>query len=140
MKLFFSILVLLMTSCSNQNNGDIDLKSNRQSWKLVKMTGSFQNSETTGSDMAWQETIHLINGIFEKIRVENGRSSTISGTYEFSQESDGQYLILIYKSSSALIGNCTGDLKEYYRVATETTLQGSWLACDGPGLEYQLLN
>ena len=140
MKVIFSILLVIMASCSNQNDGDIDLKNNRQTWKLVKMTSSWQNSETTGADMPWQETIQLINGIFEKVRVENGKTSKISGRYEFSEESDGRYLILIFNEPNPIIGNCTGDLNEYYRIQSDKVLQGSWMACDGPGLEYQLIN
>ena len=96
MKTLTTFLVLMMVSCSNQNNEAIDLKNDRQTWKLVKMTGSLQNSETTGTNMAWQEQIQLIDGRFEKERMENGRSTKISGSYEFSDEVDGRYLILKY--------------------------------------------
>jgi len=140
MKVLFGIVILVMASCSGQNNSDIDLKNNPQTWKLVKMTGSLQHSETTGNEMAWQEQILLSNGSFEKIRIENGQSTKVTGSYEFSEESDGPYLILKYTSSSELIGNCTGNLMEYYRVLPNDKLQGTWLACDGPGLEYDLIN
>lgn len=140
MKVLVGLLILITLSCSNQHTGTTDFKNNFQTWKLVKMTGSLQNSEATGNEMAWQETIQLANGSFEKIRIENGSSAKISGRYEFSEEADGRYLILTYSSSSELIGNCTGDLKEYYRLLSEEKLQGTWLACDGPGLEYQLIN
>ncbi len=140
MKVLLGILILVMASCSSQNNSDIELKNNRQTWKLVRMTGSIQNSETTGNSMAWQEQIKLSDGSFEKIRIENGQSTKVSGSYEFTEEADGPYLILKYTASSVLIGNCTGDLIEYYRLLPNDKLQGTWLACDGPGLEYDLIN
>ena len=140
MKALFGILVLVMASCSSQNTGDIDLKNIQQTWRLVKMTGSLQSSETTGSDMAWQETILLSNGLFEKTRIINGSSTKVSGSYAFSEESDGTYLVLKYRSANSLIGNCTGDLTEYYFMTSDESFHGTWLACDGPGLEYQLVN
>ena len=134
------ILIIFMASCSNGSNEN-NLKNGNQSWKLVKMTGSFMNSETTGSDMPWQETISLKgNNLFEKTRVRNSETITVNGSYSYSELEDGTYLILDYGKENELIGNCTSDFKETYWIISENKLQGTWLACDGPGLEYQLAN
>ena len=52
------VCIVLLLSCSSDD--DYGLESTQfvyaeQQWTLVKMTGSFQNSETTGSEMEWQE-------------------------------------------------------------------------------------
>ena len=136
MKNIFAILIIFMVSCSATDN---NLKNSELSWKLVKMTGSLINSETTGEAMEWQETINLKeNGTFEKIRIRDGKTITVNGSYSYAELDDGTYLILDHGTKNELIGNCTGNLKETYWVISQTKLQGTWLACDGPGLEYEL--
>lgn len=140
MKYIIATLIVFMASCSTNTNEN-NLKKGEQSWKLVRMTGSFINSESTGSDMAWQETIKLKeNGSFEKTRQRDGQTITVNGNYNYSEFEDGTYLILDYGKENELIGNCTGNLKETYWVISDSKLQGTWLACDGPGLEYELTN
>lgn len=108
-----------------------------QQWKLVRMSGSFVNSETTGTEMEWQESYVLQeNGDFTKTREVDGTTLQAVGTYQIVELSDGPYFEFTYRESSVLIGNCTGDLKELLSFR-ENTLYGTWQACDGPGLEYE---
>ncbi|MDW3192366.1 MAG: hypothetical protein R8G66_08375 [Cytophagales bacterium] len=113
------------------------IRIENQQWRLVRMTGSFINSETTGADMAWQEVYTLTeSGDFTKERQEDGATITAIGSYQIVDLSDGPYFEFTYSESSEIIGNCTGDLKELLSFRNNA-LFGTWLACDGPGLEYQ---
>lgn len=113
-----------------------------QAWKLVKMSGSMVNSETTGFNMAWQEYI-LLNedGTFRKTRTEDNKTKDALGSYTFEQSLGGDPatigLILSYNSDSDLIGSCQSNLlQETYILKSKCKLVGTWSACDGPGLEY----
>jgi len=137
---YFILSTILLTTCTSNSN-DLDVKQKDQNWKLVKMTGSVVGSETTGSSMDFQEEIILkSNGEFSKVRTKNNKTQTVSGTYSFLELDDGTYLELSYPTRHELIGNCTGNLIETYWMKTSTRLQGTWLACDGPGLEYEISN
>lgn len=137
--MFLSILVLFF-ACN-----DVQLKSGEQEpitvddqrWQLVRMSGSFANSATTGADMDWQESYALTaEGTFTKTRQEEGVEIQAVGTYQVVELSDGPYFEFTYNERSTLIGNCTGDLTELLAFR-ENTLYGTWQACDGPGLEYK---
>ncbi len=143
-KLLFAVVIagnLFACSLNNEiDSAQLNRETNAypQKWELVKMTGSFTNSETTGTDMAWQEFYLLEpNHTFTKSRESNGDTKEAKGTYAFVDLSDGKYLELTYESDNELIGNCTGEPKEYLRLTAENTLVATWLACDGPGLEYK---
>ena len=138
MKNIFSLFFLIIMACSSNSMDNNTTKNGQQKWKLVKMTGSFIGSETTGEDMEWQETIVLKeNNIFVKSRVRNNSTTAVEGTYTYLDLEDGTYLELTFPEKSTLVGNCTGNLKETYWLISENKLQGTWLACDGPGLEYK---
>ena len=123
----------------NENMSQEPTARSPQIWKLTTMSGNMVNSETTGDDMAWQETIELYrDNTFRKIREENGNTAKATGKYTFEEKSDGKYLVLHYDSKSALIANCTSDLLEYIKVESDDRISGTWLACDGPGLIYTL--
>lgn len=138
--IYFAIFISIFTlSCSSDNDMTPGM-TDSQKWELVKMTGNFANSETTGSDMEWQETLVLQDdGIFVKQRERDGTTNDESGIYEFITANDERLLELIFDMDNDLIGNCTGDQTEVYRLVSDTMLVGTWLACDGPGLEYQLV-
>ncbi len=113
-----------------------DISVEDQQWKLVRMTGSTMNSETTGADMEWQETYSLSeDGTFIKTRVVDGSTFQALGTYQVIDLSDGTYFEFSYNQQSSIIGNCTGDLIELLSFR-DNSLIGTWWACDGPGLEY----
>ncbi len=142
MRMLTALLFLVLLSACNSNTSseeEIPLQSKVQKWKLVRMTGSFINSETTGDNMAWQEYYLLNpNGNFFKSRTQNGTISQATGTYTFVEHENEQYFELSYTTGKELIASCFGNGKEIL-MFNEGVLFGSWNACDGPGLEYQLV-
>ncbi|UII28060.1 hypothetical protein LVD15_06440 [Fulvivirga maritima] len=50
----------------------------------------------------------------------------------------GFFVLTFEDENSDLIGNCSGDNKEHLYYQSDDTLSSSWMACDGPGLTYQL--
>jgi hypothetical protein len=112
-----------------------------EKWELVKMSGSIPNSETTGTAMEWQE-YYLFNndGTFTKFRIRNKIETKATGTYTTIYDQYGKYLELTYPNDNELIGNCLGDLKEILFLKANNTLSSSWSACDGPGLEYKMVD
>ncbi len=143
------LVVLMMTglfSCAEYQDILLDILNREETiadtegekWQLVSMSGRLPNSETTGDDMEWQEFYLLREDeTFIKSREQDGITREAGGTYQWTQLSDGEYLILKYFEDNDLIGNCTGDSKEYLFRQSETQLTGTWLACDGPGLVYE---
>ncbi len=133
--LFMTIAIL--SSCNKEDDGnpESELTGN---WKLIEMSGSIPNSETTGSDMEWQENYLLnTNGTFLKSRERDGITTEESGNFMFEELSDGKYLMLTYATDNEIIGNCTSELTEVLRLRSDSTLFGTWSACDGPGLVYE---
>jgi len=132
--LFISIFIF--SSCSKDN--DDTTEDYHGKWILVKMSGSIQNSETTGSAMEWQE-FYLFNNdaTFTKSRTRNTVTTTASGTYITQNGSDGLYLELTYSKDSEIIGSCYRNQKEALYFRSNTILSNTWNACDGPGLDYQ---
>jgi hypothetical protein len=118
------------------------MKNYQGKWKLTQMTGSIPNSETTGSEMEWQE-FYLLNtdGSFKKSRERNGILTEISGTYKVVNSSNENLLEFIYASENEIIGTCYSDiLKEEMYFQSESILISNWEQCDGPGLKYEKVN
>ncbi|MFD0798936.1 hypothetical protein ACFQZJ_15800 [Maribacter chungangensis] len=145
-KLYITIVVLFMVfSCSVPDTSafeETELQFADQRWELVRMSGSMANSTTTGADMEWQEYyVFCPDGRFQKERERAGVVSKAAGTFEVVEyeNDDADYLELSYTEGYGLIGNCFGDQKEVliYRSATE--ISNTWMACDGPGLDYVLV-
>ena len=143
--LWFVLVIFLCLSCINPQTMKEDSKkpetttpSTVEKWQLIKMSGNMVHSERTGVDMAWQE-YYLLNpdGTFIKSRDQIGKMSEASGTYRFVTLSKQRYLELNYANSHPLIGNCTGDLKEFLMIKSDNKMIGTWNICDGPGLEYE---
>ena len=102
------------------------------------MTGNFQDSETTGKDMSWQENyVFNSDSTFLKTRNENGESNSAGGYYSFDEQE--QSFILNYNNSNPFIGNCTSESKEYlyFNNNNKSLLLSAWWSCDGPGLFYE---
>ena len=128
-------LCLFVISCSKDEK--FDLNKYPQKWQLIKMNGQIPNSETTGKDMDWQE-YYLLNsdGTFTKHREIGEKITEISGIFIYKDLSDGKYIEFNYKVENEIIGSCSSKLSEVLRVKSESKLLGTWLACDGPELEY----
>lgn len=135
------IFICVFSSCTKDTDDSTTTSDYHGKWTLVKMTGSMQNSETTGSAMAWQEFYMFNNdGTFTKSRTQNTVTTTVSGRYITKNSPEGLFLELTYTKDSELIGSCYGNLKEELYFLTNNTLSSTWRYCDGPGLDYQKLN
>ena len=142
MKKIISILfiVSLLVSCSNNDETET-ITNFMEYYQLVKMTGSFNGSETTGSEMEWQETYILNSKVstFIKTRFVNNVTFEARGTYSYKTIEDQRYIEFNFNEDSDIISNCTGDLKEALLVLDNgEKLVAIWGACDGPGLDYSL--
>ena len=141
--LFYSVLASLfvISSCSKDNDTlesrDLTLNDFPQTWKLIKMTGSLEGSESVGPEMAWQENyVFNSDGTFLKTRITEGESESASGSYVF--ENDNQSFILDYDQINSIIGSCNSDAEEHlYFNEDSKILLSNWWACDGPGLFYE---
>jgi hypothetical protein len=57
MKIKFLALLIVAILCSCSNDDDCVTQTTLEGdWNLVRMSGSIPDSETTGSDMEWQES------------------------------------------------------------------------------------
>ncbi|UII22507.1 hypothetical protein [Fulvivirga ligni] len=137
----FAILIMNVSCDSTGVNEDQEKLSDdsAMNWKLTKMSGNMQGSERTGSDMEYQESYSFNKDkTFTKVRTQNGQTRQAKGTYEKVEKGSEKYFELTFDEDSELIGNCTGDNKELLYFQSESTLNSSWSACDGPGLLYEL--
>lgn len=133
------LFLCFLSACNKEEDDDnFDIDEFPQKWELVKMTGQIPNSETTGDKMEWQEYYRLnLDSTFTKLRERNGEVVEASGNFVFEELSDGEYLVLSYKTDNILIGSCSNNLEEVLWLKSETKMTSTWLACDGPGLEYK---
>jgi hypothetical protein len=136
--LIILMLAVGLGSCSSEPAHPNEL-GGPQKWELVKMTGSMINSVTTGSDMSWQEYYFLNeDGTFFKSREQNGKVQEARGTY--SRTPDEQSVLLTYQSGLHLRASCLSDpSQEILNIVSSNKLVGTWNICDGPGLEYKLV-
>ncbi|OBX26110.1 hypothetical protein LX77_03889 [Gelidibacter algens] len=142
MKKLNILLVVLITFFSCSKDDQNSMKNYQGKWKLTQMTGSIPNSETTGSEMEWQE-FYLLNtdGTFKKSRERNGILTEISGTNKVVNSSNENLLEFIYASENEIIGTCYSDiLKEEMYFQSKSILISNWEQCDGPGLKYEKVN
>jgi len=144
--IFVLALVVTFSSCTTDTE-EIKLTSEDiyGNWTLVKMTGSFENSSTTGEDMDWQESYNFNrDGTFIKSRLRNGEHTEAEGSFVIT-ENDSQYndprinfsLEILFFNSNSIAASCySGTMKEelYFR---DGRMLSNYHACDGPGLEYE---
>ncbi|MEP2238036.1 MAG: hypothetical protein ABJI22_06715 [Maribacter sp.] len=146
MKRYSALCLFLVFLASCANDDDYGLESTQfvfseQKWELTQMSGNFQNSETTGEDMEWQEYyIFSPEGTFVKSRNVDEEVTEATGTFEVVEYDNdlNHYLELTFETEKELAGNCTGDSKELLIYRSSTVMSSLWMACDGPGLDYQL--
>ena len=138
-QILFLMIIGILFSCSKN---DINLENQIiGNWKLIQMSGNIPNSETTGTEMDWQEN-YLLNtdGTFQKSRNRDGVITEISGTYQLINNSTESLLELNFNSESEIIGSCTSNTKETMNIQSETIFLSYWNACDGPGLRYEKID
>ena len=138
MKKITLLFLFLATLLSCSSNDISTSKDYQEKWQLTQMTGRMANSETTGSNMEWQEFYLLnANGTFTKSREKNKVVTQISGTYRLVNSSNGNILQFTYSSESEIIGSCSSLLKEEMYFQSENIFFSNWQQCDGPGLKYE---
>ncbi len=142
---FLFIFVLLLCSCSQPDSSQVDdaeLQFAEQKWELVRMSGSMVNATKIGSDMEWQEYyVFSLDGTFQKIRSNDDITSKATGFFEVVEydNDESDYLELTYEEGFGLIGNCSGDQTEILIYQSNTEIANTWMACDGPQLDYILV-
>ncbi|QED37656.1 hypothetical protein FK178_07910 [Antarcticibacterium arcticum] len=140
------VLSTVLSSCSTDAD---EISLNKEDiygkWNLVKMTGSFGNSLTTGEDMEWQESYNFNrDGTFIKSRSRDGELTEAAGTFVIT-ENDSQFndplinfsIEIEFSNSNSIAASCySGGMKEelYFR---GDRMLSNYHACDGPGLEYK---
>lgn len=135
--LLFSLFILL--SCSKEDQAsDKDLQGK---WVLIEMNGNIPDSQTTGSNMDWQEFYQLnSDGTFKKSRERDDITVELFGVYNLVASSGENKLELSYNVASAILGTCGTDLKEYMYLQSTTIFTSTWQNCDGPRLKYERLD
>jgi hypothetical protein len=129
------ITVIILCSCSNDDY-TVTQTTLEGDWNLVRMSGSVPDSETTGSDMEWQESYRFFeDGNFLKTRETEGSVEELTGTYRFNDDQGS--LELTYAEESQIIGSCQSDLKENLFFSSNDVLSSTWNQCDGPSLDYE---
>jgi hypothetical protein len=142
---FLFISVLLLFSCSQPDSSqadDAEVKFADQKWELVRMSGKRVNSTKIGSDMEWQEHyVFSLDGTFQKTRSNGDIISKATGIFEVVEydNDEADYLELTYQEGFGLIGNCSGDQTEILIYQSNTEIANTWMACNGPGLDYILV-
>ena len=140
-QILLAMIIGFLCSCTKNDDGnnlEIEIIGN---WKLVQMTGNIPNSETTGTEMEWQETYRLnTDRTFKKSRDRNGVITEAVGTYNLIDNSDELLLELSFNSKSEIIGSCTSNAKETMSFQSKNVFFSSWRACDGPGLTYEKID
>ena len=132
------MIIGFLGSCSSDDSKSDFEPDLVGSWKLIQMSGSVPNSETSGADMEWQETYRFeSDGNFQKSRTREGETVEASGTYSWSDASSEPLLELNFNSDSEIIGSCNQNNLETISFQSETIFVSTWMACDGPGLTYK---
>ena len=132
------LIICFALSCSKDKDENFDIDEYPQKWILVKMSSQVPNSETTGENMVWQEYYALqADGSFIKHREIDGTTYEAAGTFALMDLADDKYLKLTYDKDYEIIGSCAANQTETLRIVSGNKIAGTWLACDGPGLEYE---
>lgn len=138
----FIVLVTILFSCSKEADELIEFESDEypQKWELVRITGQLVGSVWTGGDMQWQEYYLLkSDSTFLRWRVEGDQEFEEEGTFSVKEtEFEELMMILTYDNANDLVGSCYGSkTKETLDITSNTKMQNTWNACDGPGWEYK---
>lgn len=137
-KYFLSLfLAVSLISCNEEDGFDPDLYP--QQWQLVKIYYGMVNSGSTRDELDWQEYYILHeNNSFTKSRLQEGVLYEATGTFKYQNSEGDEYLELTYPADSGIISNCSEEPVERLLMRSDDFMIGnSWLACDGPGLEYK---
>ena len=150
--LLLFLLVFTLTSCntdSDENSTEdlvvLEMNDIYGEWKLVLMSGSIPNSETTDDQMEWQESYNFkSDGTFTKIRESNGSVTKAAGTFTIDEYSNTRvdeltdfYINLAFTSGKEIVSSCNSQQNIEHLFFRNNRMVSSSNACDGPGLEYE---
>jgi hypothetical protein len=149
-KLLLPSIMLLFFSCASNEDPSkendlvsFDLRVGpepcAERWQLVSMTGNIATmAPQVGGEMAWQEWYILHQDqTFIKVRLRDSILTQAVGLYDtLSLKGDFKYIEFVYDADNELIGNCSGDPKEWLQILNGG-LSATWNVCDGPGLFYE---
>lgn len=141
-KLLLILIFGFSLSCSDNDNDNDNSNEVFGNWKLVKMTNASVNSETTGTEMEWQES-YLLNadGTFQKYREIDGARVEAIGTYTLTSIDGETRIELSFNKESHILGSCySKSLKEEMILSSGNMFYSTWANCDGPGLEYKKID
>ena len=134
------ILSFLILSCSESEEAEtLQLQDGLpQTWVLVSFNAGLSGEVFSGENLPYHESIRLnTDSTFTRTRVQDNESTTVSGTFEYGQISNDDFLILHNTEENDLIGNCTRSLEEWFVFQTPTNMLGGGLPCDRPGLGFE---
>lgn len=138
-KVIITFILLTFINC-NSDDSESEIVLNEK-WVLTKMTGSIPDSETTGSEMEWQEFYLFTSGnVVTKSREKDGVITEIKGTYKLTNYSNESLLEITYFEESDIIGSCSSQLTETLYFKPDNILYSTWNNCDGPGLIYKRID
>ena len=125
-----------MFSCSKDKS--LNSSSFPQKWQLVKIRSTWTGEEETGDSLEFQE-YYLFNpdSTFIKHRDYQEKSYEATGTFFKTEENGSTLFELDYDSVSPLVGSCYNDSTEVLALKSNDQMVNTWMACDGPGLEYE---
>lgn len=136
-RILFLFIISLIVSCSSDDDATVDSEF-IGNWILIEMSTGEQGSETTGSNMEWQETYKLnADGTFLKSRTRNGVLTEVSGTYLSTNNSNSSFLELNFDNENDIVGSCLSEIQEVMNFQSETIFINYWDACDGARLTYE---
>jgi len=132
------VLLISLTSCSNDDNNNKPTKAYHGKWNLTVMDRIKSPFANYIIVLEWEESyIFNSNGSFSKTRIMDNKTSTISGFYSVVETSDKTHFTLLYGASNEMIASCTGNLIENLYITNSTgRLYNTWETCDGPLLIY----
>ena len=131
--LFITFLTLI--SCSNDDakmEGFPTLESGK--WELTEDISlvPYYNSISTPQ---WKETYVFDSGKFSKTRIQDKKTTTLSGTYTVVTDDSQMRFELIYTETSDIIESCKS-LKENLYIDAEGKLNNNLKDCDPRLLVY----
>jgi hypothetical protein len=143
MKKLIACLIFLwgLYACSSSDDINDSEPELSGTWKLIEMSGSVPNSETSGENMEWQETYRFQpDGSFIKSRTRDEETIEATGTYRWISETEERLLELEFNTENQIVCSCYQNNSETMRFQSETVFISSWFACDGPGLIYKKID
>ncbi|MEC7772874.1 MAG: hypothetical protein VX798_16965 [Bacteroidota bacterium] len=139
--ILLSITSLLINQSCNSTDEEIDFQGNNL-FELQYINAGMSGEIIGKKDLEFNEFIEFSSdNYFVKRRVYPDSTSIAKGSYLLIQSEDSKYFEFEYEAESYLIQNCGSSLKEHISILNSKEIfNGGYLACDGPGFGYRLVN